>query len=120
MYGSNSRRFFQIVSLALATLVFAGNIALADGFQTDADVLSGGLNLSISDCSVLPHTYTGSAKITFGGSVHFANGATVTITSTPDSAGTTAGITTTAGTLTLPNPWTSSSPDQTRSISVSI
>jgi hypothetical protein len=120
MFGSRTARLAQLLSLALAILVLLPGMALADGIKADADVLSGGLNLNISDCSVLPHTYTGSATITFGGNDHFANGATVSVTSTPDAAGTAAGITASAGSLTLPNPWNNSSADQSRSISVSI
>ncbi|MGI8708072.1 MAG: HYR domain-containing protein [Actinomycetota bacterium] len=104
-----------LVALTAFVTVAMAPVAVADQFKSDGDILSGGLNASVTNCSI-SHNFTGEARIGFAGSTHFANGATVTISYTSLSPK----ITVTAGTLSLPNPWNSSSADRTRSISVHV
>jgi hypothetical protein len=114
-----TRKFYSsAVSTLTALLVVWGTVAAADTIQTDGDVLSGGLNIAITDCSIA-HSYAGEAVISYGGSSHFANGANVSVAVTPASGAAAAGITASGGSVTLPNPWNSGKTSK-RSISVSV
>lgn len=95
-----------IAALTVIFTVALSAVAVADDITADGDTVSPSPNIAISDCTVLPKTFGGSATIKYSGNNHFASGANLTLSVTPDQAATTAGITASGpSSTTLPDPW---------------
>ena len=118
--GRSSKALVATITTLLT--IAGGTAALADQLVADGDTLTSGPNVSVTACGVA-HAFTGSATVSFqggGNTPHFAGGAVVTLTAAPSAEAAAAGITATGGTLTLPTPWTSASPNASTSISLSV
>jgi len=113
------RRWPAVLAASLTFLVATGMPALADVVTADTDTVSSGFQktVTITDCSVA-HTNSAAAVIQYGGGVgsHFADGASVTVTATPNAAG----LTAVGGLVALPTPWDHLSPDKSVSTSITV
>jgi len=77
-----------VLAASLTFLVATGMPALADDLKADTDTLHSGFqnSITITECSV-PRTNSAAAEIRFQGTAgHFAGGAIVTVTATPNAA----------------------------------
>jgi PKD repeat protein len=112
------RRGFALLVALAAALAVGAVFAYGDTVSADGDTVTPNNNLSYTPaagftehCSTRGSTVSGLATIKFNGGAtsgrapHYDPGATVTVTDTPDAAGAAAGITTTGGTGTVPDPW---------------
>ena len=124
------RRQLGVIVVAAAAAAFAG-VALADQLQVDGDTSVPPDNISYTvggtgnshACSTRGMPVPGLSEIRFtggGGAQHFTGGETVTVTPTPSTAAVAAGITSTGGTSTVPNPWNTNGQTFTRAISTTV
>ena len=120
-------RWVPVVGAAI--LLGAGAVvAYADTINADGDVLKSGNNVSYTEaanftqhCSTRGTPVAGVVTVKYNGNgIHFDPGATLTITPTPDAAGTAAGITTSGGTATVPDPWNTNGQTFTSPISTTV
>ena len=113
--GRNMRIRGRWLALVGAAFVLGTSavVAYADSINADGDIVKSGNNLSYTDsanftqhCSTRGTPVAGVVTVKYNGNgTHFDAGATVAISLSVDAAGTAAGITTTAGTGTVPDPW---------------
>ena len=104
-------RWLPIVGAVIAVGIGAV-VAYADTINADGDVVKSGNNVSYTDsanftqlCSTRGTPVAGVIAVKFNGTKHYDAGATLTITTALDAAGTAAGIVTSGGTATVPTPW---------------
>jgi len=114
------RRGLPVVGAAAAALVLGVVAASADTVSADGDTVKPNNNLQYTPsasfterCTDRGNPVGGLATIRFNGgretgrAPHYDPGATVSVTVTPDAAGSAAGITASGGTGTVPDPWDS-------------
>jgi phosphatidylethanolamine-binding protein (PEBP) family uncharacterized protein len=107
-----------LAGVVLSALAIGAVFAYADTVSADGDTVTPNNNLSYTPaanftahCSDRGAAVAGLATIKFNGGAttgrapHYDPGATITVTDVPDAAGATAGIASSGGTGTVPNPW---------------
>ena len=102
-------------------------VAYADTINADGDVLRPNNNISYTDsssftqhCSDRGTPLAGAVTVKFNGTKHYDAGSTLTLASAVDAAGAAAGIMTSGGTATVPDPWDTAGQTFTGAISTTV
>ena len=123
-----SRSLFLAVLGAATALLVGAVVAYADTIKADGDIVKSGNNVSYTDtanftqrCAARGTPVAGVVAVKYNGNgTHFDPGAALTISLSPDAAGTAAGISATGGTTTMPDPWDTNGQTFTTPISTTV
>ncbi len=104
------KRHLIELMVAVVAVVVVG-VALADQVAVDGDTAKTTFNIAYADtsspsaraCSDTRNAIAGNVRVSYNGNTHYNSGSTVTVTVTPSAAATTAGITATGGSATVPS-----------------
>src|SRR3954470_19611916 len=119
--GRHGKRWLAVGALVAVAGVL-GAVAYADTVSGDGDLVRPNNRLQYGSagfpepCSGRGAPVAGAVTVRFNGTVHFDSGSMLTVTATPDSDATAAGITASGSTAVVPTPW--DTPQQTFTIPI--